>query len=206
MGEQMSVRTLFLQQFIAAVIARVHPREELKVLKINYSHVRPMIAKEDFISNEFRPSGESFQKVALPLEPKVIPFNMRSPALQISRPLPPRPQRMQQSFLDNPKTPLERIQRILADSSIRLLECPGPNKPLLVTQYGGVRSLPLMLTKEEIDGLVKSLSERTRIPLSTGIFTAAFDQYIINAILSEFLGTRFVIQRKPTQAASFPIR
>jgi len=91
---------------------------------------------------------------------------------------------------------LGKFDFLLSDPSVISIECPGPNKPILVNKNGLVQTSSIMLNKEEIDNIVKEISEKTRIPLLQGVFKAAFGQFILTAIISEFVGTRFLIQKK----------
>ncbi len=90
-----------------------------------------------------------------------------------------------------------KIDEILGDSAVQTVECPGPNKPVLVYKGGAVRSSKLTLTSDEINNIMKSVSEKTRIPLMSGVFKAAYGNLIITSVMSDFVGTRFMIQKKP---------
>jgi len=89
-----------------------------------------------------------------------------------------------------------KISQILMDPSVFSLECPGPMKNILVNKAGRIQVSSTRLTKEEIDGIMEEISERTRIPVTPGIFKTAYQNVIITAVISEFVGTRFVIQKR----------
>jgi len=91
---------------------------------------------------------------------------------------------------------LVKVNPILQDPSVSSVECPGPDKQLLINRRGVIETSAINLTKEEIQTILDEISYRTRIPLMQGAFKAAFDQYVLSAILSEFVGNRFVISRK----------
>ena len=52
------------------------------------------------------------------------------------------------------------------------------------------------LTKEEVDKIINYFSAQTKIPLVGGTFKAAFRNLIITAVISDFLGSRFVIEKR----------
>ena len=92
---------------------------------------------------------------------------------------------------------LTKIDNILSDPGVQTIECPGPNKPVLVYKGGAVQTAQLNLTNDEINNIMKDISDKTRIPLMSGVFKAAYGNLIITAVMSDFVGTRFMVQKKP---------
>jgi len=99
---------------------------------------------------------------------------------------------------------LQKLNSLLANYSIKTIECPGPDKPLIINRAGFTETTNIILTKEEIDKTMEEISARTRIPILPGVFKAAFDSYIISAVISEFVGTRFFLQRKQQMPMPIP--
>ncbi|MBI5803803.1 hypothetical protein HY450_01000 [Candidatus Pacearchaeota archaeon] len=90
-----------------------------------------------------------------------------------------------------------KITQILLDPSVFSVECPGPNKNLLVNRSGVIQTSKLMMTNEQIKSLMEEFSEKTRIPLiESGLFKALFQDLLFTAVVSEFVGTRFIIQKR----------
>ncbi|MBS3091668.1 hypothetical protein J4217_04460 [Candidatus Pacearchaeota archaeon] len=89
-----------------------------------------------------------------------------------------------------------KILPILQDRFVQSIECPGPGKPLIINKSGIIQTSPINLSTEEIMQIMKDISDKTKIPLLTGAFKAAFDRYVMTAVISDYVGTRFVIQRK----------
>ena len=81
------------------------------------------------------------------------------------------------------------------DPSVLSVECPGPGRNVLVNRSGVIQTTPLILNKEEIDELMDEISDKTRIPIVSGLFKAAFQDLIMTAVVSEFVGTRFMMQK-----------
>ena len=95
-----------------------------------------------------------------------------------------------------PRVPvIERINRIFADPAVQSINCQGHNINILVSRLGAVQTTPISFTKEEIDDFMKNLSEKTRIPLLPGLFKVIFQNLIITAVISEFVGTKFIAER-----------
>ena len=100
---------------------------------------------------------------------------------------------------------LEKLSALLLDPTVLSVECPGPGKQILVNRANITQVSPITLILDEINNLLKILSERTRIPLIQGVFKVAFGNFIITAVISEFVGTRFVIQKRGALAPP-PVR
>lgn len=90
---------------------------------------------------------------------------------------------------------LKYLLFLMTDNTIASIECPGPNKQLILNKLGAIKPAGVSLTAEEINEIMKEISERTKIPLNQGLFKTAFNNIIITAVVSEFVGTRFVIER-----------
>lgn len=90
---------------------------------------------------------------------------------------------------------LGKVTSLLRDPSVFSVECPGPTKNVLVNRAGTIQTTPLTLTKEEINTLMENISDKTRIPLISGVFKAAYQDIIVTAVVSDFVGTRFIIQK-----------
>lgn len=131
---------------------------------------------------------------------------MRRPALnQPPRQMPPQramatqkqKQEYQPSIASQKELLLPRILPILNDPTAFSIECSGPEKPLLINRHGSIQASQITLNAEEIKSVLQEISNRTRIPLITGTFKAAFDNFICTAVISDFISSRFIIQKKP---------
>ena len=70
-------------------------------------------------------------------------------------------------------------------------------KNIIVYKDGTAQTTPYILDEEEIKEIMQNLSEQTKIPIIQGVFKAAIFDLIITAVISEFVGTRFIIEKKP---------
>ncbi len=98
----------------------------------------------------------------------------------------------------NPRPPYlvsEKIEFLLKDSSIKLIECMGPGKNLLVKRYGQINVTKIKLDQDEINRLINNFSEHSRIPILNGILKAAVGDLIISGLLSNLNNSRFIIEK-----------
>lgn len=149
---------------------------------------RPRLAA-NFGSPLSHPMPFTHQKVSV----RTLPSSLK-PNITVQNPINVKP---------TPATPekttvigLEKLDRILNDTNVQTVECPGPNKQILIYKSGVIQTANLTLTSDEISNIMKDISEKTRIPLMSGVFKAAYGNLIVTAVMSEFVGTRFIVQKK----------
>ena len=102
--------------------------------------------------------------------------------------------------------PLEKLMPFLKDPTVNYVECPGPNKNILISKKGVKQQTQIILTPEEVTNIMNEISEKTRIPVIQGLFRAALGNLIFSAIFSDFIGTSFNIQKITTPIPPRPIR
>lgn len=99
-----------------------------------------------------------------------------------------------------PATPtipvLDRITKIFMDPSVQVLNCPGSDKKILIARMGLVQATQISFSEQEIKELMAELSTRTRIPFKSGLVKLIYQNLIITAVISEFVGTKFVVERR----------
>jgi hypothetical protein len=88
-----------------------------------------------------------------------------------------------------------KLAQFLSDLSVTGIECPGPNKNILVNKSGLVQASNVTMTAEEMQEILKDFSEKTKIPLIPGIFKALYNNFLITAVISEIAGNRFIIEK-----------
>jgi len=57
--------------------------------------------------------------------------------------------------------------------------------------------LKIVLSKDEIRNFLGKIAVDARVPLIEGVFHVAVDDFIINAVVSEDIGSRFVLRKMP---------
>jgi len=89
-----------------------------------------------------------------------------------------------------------RLTNLLNDQNVQSVECPGPDKEVLVRIAGSTKMTRIKLSSEEINEIITSFSRKSKIPIMEGSLKAAIGNLIMTAVVSEMIGSRFVIQKK----------
>ena len=171
MKTKQDAEKLFLRAFVTTLIEN-SPKEKI----IEIPEPEEIIYIPQRIKVKGMPKQEAQKKIKEPQLPKLP-----------ERKLPQLPQL--------PGPPLDKLSRILRDPSIQGIECPGPGKNILVNKSNIIQTTPIIFTKEEIAEVLNHFSERTKIPLIQGVFKAALGNIIITAVISKFVGSRFILQK-----------
>ncbi len=90
---------------------------------------------------------------------------------------------------------LGKIEKLLQDKTIQSIECPGPEKNILVKRFNKINITKESLSQEEITDLINNFSNQAKIPIIGGILKAAVGNLIISAVISEYVGSRFIINK-----------
>jgi hypothetical protein len=107
------------------------------------------------------------------------------------------PERLQ--YLRPTPTPgdidLGKLNTFIQDPVVIAIECNGPNQGIIIGGTFGKKETSVVLTKEEIEEIIKKFSQQTKIPLQEGFFKVALNKLIISAIYSESMGSKFVLKK-----------
>ncbi len=91
---------------------------------------------------------------------------------------------------------LGKLNLLISDPRVKEIDCYGPNREMLVKIGNSTQKTKISLSQEEITSIIKDFSEKTRIPLMKGVFKAALGNIIITAFISDFVETKFTIQKR----------
>ncbi|MEK6825435.1 MAG: hypothetical protein AABY00_01475 [Nanoarchaeota archaeon] len=162
-------------------------------------------------------SGKSLLDEKLPKFNKTLMIRRQIPRppptmLRVAVPkiVPPHPQTIKKPELSHPKSKevhpspptlitveaLGKLNNLLLDPTVQTIECPGPGKQITVYRSGFIQNANIFLTTEEVRKIMAEISEKTKIPIIPGVFKAALGNFVITSVISEFVGTRFIIQKK----------
>jgi len=225
MNSLQDIRTLFLEEFTKRILIKSGMKlpkiKKPEVLFDELDNVTIASPKLDIIVKKSEPIVISAPKeIALkvtiqqPIAQAQQPVIQVQPIAQVLQPTPQKKefktieisepkkyqQQIQKPSIQMPSTPkipmIDRINRIFFDQAIQLLNCPGANKNILITRAGMVQATRMFFSEEEIKEFMRDLSEKTRIPIVPGLVKIMFQNYIITAVVSDILGTKFLIERR----------
>jgi len=95
----------------------------------------------------------------------------------------------------NTEIDLGKLNSFVQDPLVKVIECNGPDENIVVHGAMGTKPTNIILKKEEIDEIIKRFAEAAKIPQDEGVFKAVFGKLILSAIISETVGSKFVIRK-----------
>ena len=178
---------------------------------------------KELISNRDRIIGFNFPAKQITSQPEIFTQPREFFPLQI---IPAKVQEMQQGFikpmtleLNTPEKIMiqqEQIPRIQTEPQagkiesslgkidlfikapeIDMIECIGPEKLLLTKSGNKTKVTQISLAESEIRAVLQKFSTATKIPLDKGIFKAQLGNLSVTAVVSDFVGSRFIISKMP---------
>ncbi len=181
-------------------------KKELEQKTKNVLNEKKEIKK--FVKDRIKQKDEYINSVKREVEGEgENPFKTRLASGDIKRTLSPnRPQVMQEPPLPETLkylTPLPvpgeidlgKINNLVQDPVVRVIECNGPGKEVIIGGVMGTKETSIILSKDEIEKIIKKFSEETKIPLEEGFFKVASGKLVISAIYSESVGSKFIIKK-----------
>lgn len=150
----------------------LNEHEELIGMQNNFPKTQPEIKK--IIIKEFNPQAKF---IALP------PVNL-SPYIGHRK-----------NSVHNIKISSEKLSPFISDPEIESIECPGPDAPISIKKRGEIISTSVKMSESEISNLVKEISKLTNTQIIDGILSVSIPEMSFTAVLSEFVGSRFIIQK-----------
>ena len=137
--------------------------------------MKPAVAGQRMIKPVMKPQPVQTNKPAVPNEKFVLKF----------------PPNAEKSFTGG----YGKLDGLLRDPTISNIECPGPGQLLKVIRMGEKQSTRISLSPADTRRFLERVSHEARIPLVSGVFKVAVHNFIVNAIVSENVGTRFIIKK-----------
>jgi len=123
-----------------------------------------------------------------PVSKRLKRFNIPEPKLPMRlRNISPRPV--------NVDIDIGKLNPLVRDPAVKVIECNGPNEGVIVKGDMGVKPTSVSLNQNEIKDVIESFSRQSKIPVTNGIFNVAFGKLILTAIISEVVSPKFVIKK-----------
>jgi len=209
MGEQEEIRALFLSEFTKMLIFSSMPslfetfektiaqgevRQELQIEEKKQEEIElaePSIHIMQESSKQAVVQPQQIQQISQRVQPKfqAVPVQRVQPVgVQKTMPV--------QQLVRADGMGMSILLPLINDPSITAIECIEAGKPLMIARRGLRQPTNIVLTNDEIKSIMDEVSAKTKIPLLPGIFKVAYLNLIVTAIISEYIGTRFIIQKK----------
>lgn len=169
------------------------------ISKYDFEHKREMHRIDSDmvpqISEKIHKEMRNFQESALAIEKNkteekvfqhTVPYNVpRKPNVQKTN---------QESQVIQPG--YGRLTPLINDPTISHITVDSNNQVRIIKR-GREQLTNIVLSQEEMNSILKYLSERSRIPLTTeeGVFRVTVDNMLFNAIISKELGTKLMIKK-----------
>lgn len=179
------------------------PIKKIKPQKIEKSDGRGIVKDKLSIREEIESGLEIKSPIRIKPKSKEIedPFisfydpNVRERVLKI--PEPKLPERFHYISPSPTKKEIDlgKLNVLVQDPNVKTIECDGPDERIFVTGIMGKKPTSIMLSAEEIDEVIQKFSEESRIPLQKGVFKVAVGGLILSSVISEVVGSRFVIRK-----------
>ncbi len=208
MTQKYESRILFLKEFAKELILQSRSSQqevpEIKEEEINI----PFLKIEENLAPSIKPSITLQQTKKFPIQPSRIlhplpRYNLKpiSPAgfqssikTEAKHEMPfQQPQHFPSAI---PREfNLGKVNFLIQDPRVTVIECPGPGKFILARTSGQTSMTKISLIQDEIQQILQKFSEQTRIPIISGLFKAAVGNLVVTAVISDLIGSRFIITK-----------
>lgn len=199
-------RIIFLKRFTEELIINFSEHHQLE-RKIKIEKLRQKFLKPSYYAHEEafkkiinhkilhppkyqKPNlqGQGVQESSSPKQNFTAPLGYK-PSIQNPVSIQPEPKKNPEKFY------LGKLEPLIQDPFIESIECPGPEKNILIKKNNKINLTKIILSREEISEITNNFSKEARIPLVEGILRAAVGNLVISAVTSEFIGSRFIIKK-----------
>lgn len=173
-------------------IVKEEDEKEKKEIKEQKKRIKEIVKKEIILSSK----EKLFPPKLPPIAPKKIikrparPLVLRIPETR----LPPHLSYLKPSPTPNVEIDLEKLNPLIKDPAVVTIEAV-PEEKIIVTGRMGRKPTNIILNKEEINKIIKKFSEKSKIPIHEGIFRVVAGKLILSAIISEVVGSKFIIKK-----------
>jgi hypothetical protein len=89
---------------------------------------------------------------------------------------------------------LGKINLLINDPAVQIIE-GSPNEQVRVIGRMGNRITKIILTREDIEIILNKFSDLSKIPIKEGIYKVACGNLLLSAVVSEIIGSKFVIKK-----------
>jgi hypothetical protein len=199
----------FTKELILSSFREQQTKQKIQIEKIRQRFVQPSVSSKE----NYQVSVSNISQKTKPLKPLIYRKSMIpiQPVNRITNPSEPLFKKSIQEVVAVQKQKLAEIkpepqpkpigfnlgklEPLAQDNSIHLIECSGPGKNILIRRYNQPNVTKITLNQAEITDIINNFSIEARIPVVGGILKAAVGNLIISAVISDFVGSRFIINK-----------
>lgn len=189
----------FLIAFTEELIRNSKTAETISIQKKLREKIKENLEKKEnekelhsFVSKKNFPNKNLNQQISKPFPtqrrinhvPQRISINPLPPTVRNIRPTP-----------TNYEIDLGKLNPFVKDSAVTAIECTGPEKNINVKLGNRIMPTGIKLSEEEINEVIQKFSRASKIPLEEGVFRVAVGGLIMNAIISDVIDTKFIIEK-----------
>ena len=187
-------KVLFLLQFTRELIK--HSKGDIVELEI-------VLNKENRQKKEeFKQIIKEKEKPLIERQKKILPRFITKPIKRIPLPIlripePKLPLRLQylKPIPSNKQIFLEKLDSLVKDPMVQIIQCNGPDKNIIVRGGIGTRKTNIILDKDDINQIIEKFSETSKIPIQQGVFTIVVGRLVLSAIVSDLVSSKFIIKK-----------
>ncbi len=198
-AEKNKPKKIIIKEEPKKIIEKIEIRSSGAPPQIQAKPVAPPVQPAPIQKPIFRPAQASVQTPAqTPIfTPQTKPFSQQKPIIKETPikniPIPPKPQ-LQPGEID-----FGKILFLIRDQLVTSIECPGVNKNIIIKKAGNIIKTQILLEKEEIMSVIKTFSEKAKIPLVEGMLVARVDNLEISGVIptSTSASPSFIIKKEP---------
>ncbi|MEK6895809.1 MAG: hypothetical protein AABX48_04795, partial [Nanoarchaeota archaeon] len=90
---------------------------------------------------------------------------------------------------------LGKLNSLIKNPEIKIIECNGPDKNLIVHEADSEKETNIELSKDEIQNIIYKFAKEAKMPVSQGVFKARAGGLKLYAIITEIAETKFIIEK-----------
>lgn len=188
---------------------------------IRYSEKRELRKLQGIIESREKTRFIPREEIAV-AEPEIIVRYEKIPAKQIRRIARTREIAKSKLFIPESKLPehleylkpmptagveidLWKLNPLIKDPAVRVIEV-NPDEKVVVTGKMGTKPTGIILNKEDINRVISEFSKVSKIPIEEGIYRVAIGNLVLSSIVSEVIGSKFIIKKMmlPRQYSQIP--
>lgn len=176
-----------IKNSVPALKHQIEEKENQRFQEIPAPKIAPILPQKPKtiaqIRTKYKPLPKSFKLLEMPERLKIpqprLPQHLRGI----------KPTRMPTQI------DLGKLNPLINSPLIKTIECNGPNQRIIIRDPSQ-KQTKIILTKEEIDNIIKKFVETAKIPMvQEGIFRVAVGKLVLSAIISKVVPIKFIIKK-----------